>query len=100
MSSNDTPLMRQYREIKKKHPGSILFFRMGDFYEMFGEDAVKASKVLEIALTTRNKNSDEPIPLCGVPYHAADAYIAKLINAGSRLPCANRWRTQRRPRAS
>ena len=85
MSSNDTPLMRQYREIKKKHPGSILFFRMGDFYEMFGEDAVKASKVLEIALTTRNKNSDEPIPLCGVPYHAADAYIAKLIKRGFKV---------------
>ncbi len=83
--SLDTPLMRQYMEIKKKHQGEILFFRMGDFYEMFGEDAIKASKVLEIALTTRNKNSDEPIPLCGVPYHAADAYIAKLIKRGFKV---------------
>ncbi|MHB8173748.1 MAG: DNA mismatch repair protein MutS [Nitrospirota bacterium] len=83
--SLDTPLMRQYREIKKKHQGEILFFRMGDFYEMFGEDAIKASKVLEIALTTRNKNSDDPIPLCGVPYHAADVYIAKLIKRGFKV---------------
>ncbi len=83
--SLDTPLMRQYMEIKKKHQGEILFFRMGDFYEMFGEDAIKASKVLEIALTTRNKNSDEPVPLCGVPYHAADAYIAKLIKRGLKV---------------
>ncbi len=83
--SLDTPLMRQYMEIKKKHQGEILFFRMGDFYEMFGEDAIKASRVLEIALTTRNKNSDEPVPLCGVPYHAADAYIAKLIKRGFKV---------------
>ena len=83
--SDQTPLMRQYREIKKKHPGSILFFRMGDFYEMFGDDAVIASKVLEITLTTRNKNQDERIPLCGVPYHAADGYIAKLIKNGFKV---------------
>ncbi|HLB25221.1 MAG TPA: DNA mismatch repair protein MutS [Nitrospirota bacterium] len=83
--SNDTPLMRQYREIKKKHPGSILFFRMGDFYEMFGEDALVASKALEITLTTRNRNQEEKIPLCGVPYHAADGYIAKLIRKGYKV---------------
>ena len=85
MASGDTPLMRQYKDIKKKYPGSILFFRMGDFYEMFGDDAVVASKALEITLTSRNKNQDEKIPLCGVPYHAADTYIAKLIKKGFKV---------------
>jgi len=80
--SFDTPLMRQYREIKASHPGSILFFRMGDFYEMFGDDALTASKALEITLTSRNKNQEEKIPLCGVPYHAAETYIARLIKKG------------------
>jgi len=83
--SGDTPLMRQYNDIKKKYPGSILFFRMGDFYEMFGDDAVVASKALEITLTTRNKNQEGKIPLCGVPYHAADTYIAKLIKKGFKV---------------
>jgi DNA mismatch repair protein MutS len=77
--------MRQYNDIKKKYPGSILFFRMGDFYEMFGDDAIVASKVLEITLTTRNKNQDTKIPLCGVPYHAADGYIEKLIKNGFKV---------------
>jgi len=80
--SSDTPLMRQYREIKARYPGSILFFRMGDFYEMFGDDALVASKALEITLTARNKASDEPVPLCGVPYHASEIYISKLIKKG------------------
>ncbi len=83
--SDETPLMRQYNDIKKKYPGSILFFRMGDFYEMFGDDAIVASKVLEITLTTRNKNQDTKIPLCGVPYHAADGYIEKLIKNGFKV---------------
>jgi DNA mismatch repair protein MutS len=83
--SAETPLMRQYNDIKSRYPGSILFFRMGDFYEMFGDDAVVASKVLQITLTSRNKNKGEKMPLCGVPYHAADAYIAKLIKSGHRV---------------
>ncbi|HET9868641.1 MAG TPA: hypothetical protein VFQ06_15190, partial [Nitrospira sp.] len=65
-----TPLMRQYREIKRGYPESILFFRVGDFYEMFYEDAQDASKLLSIALTSRDKSSADPVPLCGVPYHA------------------------------
>ncbi|HSG06376.1 MAG TPA: DNA mismatch repair protein MutS, partial [Nitrospiria bacterium] len=80
-----SPLMKQYREIKKAHEDSILFFRVGDFYEMFFEDAVTASKILEIALTSRDKNQAEPIPLCGIPFHAAQAYIAKLIKAGKNV---------------
>ena len=79
---DDTPLMRQYREIKRGYPEAILFFRVGDFYEMFYEDAEAASKLLSIALTSRDKSSTDPVPLCGVPYHAARGYIAKLLNAG------------------
>ena len=79
---DDTPLMRQYREIKRGYSEAILFFRVGDFYEMFYEDAEAASKLLSIALTSRDKSSSDPVPLCGVPYHAAQGYIAKLLKAG------------------
>ncbi len=83
MSDPDaSPLMRQYREIKRGYPEAILFFRVGDFYEMFYEDAQEASKLLAIALTSRDKSSLNPIALCGVPYHAAQGYIAKLLKAG------------------
>ncbi|MFM8552310.1 MAG: DNA mismatch repair protein MutS [Nitrospiraceae bacterium] len=77
-----TPLMRQYREIKQAYQGAILFFRVGDFYEMFYEDAEEASRLLSIALTSRDKAKAEPVPLCGVPHHAATNYIAKLLKAG------------------
>jgi len=77
-----SPLMRQYRDIKQGYPDAILFFRVGDFYEMFYEDAQEASRLLSIALTSRDKNSAHPVPLCGVPYHAATGYIAKLLKAG------------------
>src|SRR5512136_1385703 len=80
-----TPAMRQYLEIKEQHPDCIIFFRMGDFYEMFFEDAVTASKVLEITLTSRNKGKEDSIPLCGIPYHAASTYIARLINKGFKV---------------
>jgi DNA mismatch repair protein MutS len=77
-----TPLMRQYRETKRGYHEAILFFRVGDFYEMFYEDAEEASRLLSIALTTRDKNSPDPIPLCGVPHHAVTGYIARLLKAG------------------
>lgn len=83
MSDADaSPLMRQYREVKRGYPDAILLFRVGDFYEMFYEDAQTAAKLLSIALTSRDKSSANPIPLCGVPYHAAQGYIAKLLKAG------------------
>jgi DNA mismatch repair protein MutS len=83
MNEDDlTPLMRQYREIKGAHQDAILFFRVGDFYEMFYEDAEEASRLLSIALTTRDKARADPVPLCGVPHHAATGYIAKLLKAG------------------
>jgi len=77
--------MRQYLEIKEAHRDCIIFFRMGDFYEMFFEDAVVASKVLEITLTSRNKGRENAIPLCGVPWHAASSYISKLIENGYKV---------------
>jgi DNA mismatch repair protein MutS len=80
-----TPMIRQYLEIKERHHDAILFFRLGDFYEMFFEDAEKASRILDIALTSRNRNDDSPVPLCGVPYHAATPYIGKLLDAGCKV---------------
>ncbi|MGE0643675.1 MAG: DNA mismatch repair protein MutS [Nitrospira sp.] len=77
-----SPLMRQYRDIKQGYPDAILFFRVGDFYEMFYDDAQVASGILSIALTSRDKNSADPVPLCGIPFHAATGYIAKLLKAG------------------
>lgn len=80
-----TPMMRQYLQIKERYRDAILFFRLGDFYEMFFEDANIASRILDIALTSRNKNEDSAVPLCGVPYHSAEPYIQKLLEAGHRV---------------
>ena len=80
-----TPAMKQYLEMKARYPDCILFFRMGDFYEMFFEDAVFASRLLEITLTTRNKTKEGSIPLCGVPHHAASSYISRLIEKGCKV---------------
>ncbi|HOI55959.1 MAG TPA: DNA mismatch repair protein MutS, partial [Phycisphaerae bacterium] len=80
-----TPAMQQYKQMKARYPETILFFRMGDFYEMFYDDARVASKVLGLALTTRSKDSGNPIPLAGIPYHAVDSYLAKMIRAGHRV---------------
>ncbi len=77
--------MKQYFSIKEQHQDAVLLFRLGDFYEMFGEDAKKASKILQIALTSRDRAKDDPVPMCGVPYFSADAYIAKLIKAGLKV---------------
>jgi DNA mismatch repair protein MutS len=83
--SASTPLMRQYHAIKQQVPGALLFFRLGDFYELFLEDAVVAARELEITLTARNKEKDQAIPMCGVPYHSAEGYIARLIGRGYRV---------------
>jgi DNA mismatch repair protein MutS len=81
-----TPMMRQYHEVKRRFPGKLVFFRLGDFYEMFYEDAVLASRELEITLTSRNKDkSGSPIPMCGVPYHSVDGYIARLMKKGHKI---------------
>jgi DNA mismatch repair protein MutS len=81
----DTPLMRQYLEIKQQHPDAILFFRLGDFYEMFFEDAVYVARALDLTLTTRDKGREDAVPMCGVPHHAARHYIAKLLALGHRV---------------
>jgi len=85
MSETSTPLMRQYAAIKKEHPNALLFFRLGDFYEMFFEDAVVAARELQITLTSRNKEKGIAVPMCGVPYHAAEGYISKLIRKGFKV---------------
>ncbi|HTS10629.1 MAG TPA: DNA mismatch repair protein MutS [Candidatus Limnocylindrales bacterium] len=85
MTEPTTPLMRQYHAAKKQHPGALLLFRLGDFYELFYDDAVLASRVLQITLTSRNKEKDQAVPMCGVPYHAAENYIARLIRAGHKV---------------
>ncbi len=85
MSVKITPMLQQYHSIKKEYPDALLFYRMGDFYEMFFEDAEIASRILEITLTSRNKKDDKPIPMCGVPHHAAQRYIARLIENGYKV---------------
>ena len=82
---NLTPAMKQYVEIKEKYPDCILFYRMGDFYEMFFEDALTAAPILEITLTSRNKTKEDAVPLCGFPYHAAAGYITKLVEKGFKV---------------
>ena len=77
-----TPVMRQFLAAKAEHPDALVFFRLGDFYELFYDDAVTASKALDLTLTSRNKNDPEPIPMAGVPYHAASGYIQRLLEQG------------------
>ena len=84
-SSASTPLMRQFAAIKKEHPTALLFFRLGDFYELFFEDAVVAARELQITLTSRNKEKGQAVPMCGVPYHSADGYLAKLLRKGFKV---------------
>ena len=80
-----TPMMVQYHRIKKEHPDTLLFFRMGDFYELFFDDAIKAAAALDITLTKRGKNEGEEIPMCGVPFHAYESYLARLVRQGYRV---------------
>ena len=74
----DTPLMRQFLDVKERYPDAIVFFRLGDFYEMFFDDATLAAGLLELTLTTRDKGKPDAVPMCGVPHHAARGYVAKL----------------------
>src|SRR6266566_6853622 len=85
MSEPSTPLMRQYAAVKKEHPHALVFFRLGDFYELFFDDAILAAKELQITLTSRNKEKGIAVPMCGVPSHAAENYIAKLIRKGFKV---------------
>ncbi|RLB97448.1 MAG: DNA mismatch repair protein MutS, partial [Deltaproteobacteria bacterium] len=85
MAPKPTPMIEQYLAIKQRYPDAILFYRMGDFYEMFFEDARTASKALDIALTSRNKNDPNPVPMCGVPCRAVQGYLARLIAQGFKV---------------
>src|SRR3990172_1521838 len=85
MAEPTTPLMQQYSAIKKKYPQALLFFRLGDFYELFFEDAVVAARELQITLTSRNKEKGVAVPMCGVPHHAAETYLARLIQKGYKV---------------
>ena len=80
-----TPMMQQYHQIKESHQDCVLFYRMGDFYELFFEDAIKVSKALDITLTKRGKNNGQDIPMCGVPFHAYENYLSRLVKQGFRV---------------
>src|SRR5476651_2223403 len=80
--SSHTPMMQQYWRLKNQHPDQLMFYRMGDFYEIFYEDAKKAAKLLDITLTARGQSAGQSIPMCGIPYHAAEGYLAKLVKLG------------------
>ena len=84
-ATNATPMVKQYRELKEQHPGTLLFFRLGDFYELFFDDAIIGARELQITLTARHKERGDPIPMCGVPHHSAANYIAKLVRKGYRV---------------
>src|ERR1700758_4471176 len=85
MTDASTPLMQQYQSIKARYPHALLLFRLGDFYELFYEDAILASRELQITLTSRNREKGQAVPMCGVPYHSADGYIARLIRSGFKV---------------
>src|SRR5687767_3182159 len=83
--TNSTPMVRQYQELKAQHPGTLLFFRLGDFYELFFDDAVTGAREMEITLTARHKERGTPISMCGVPHHSVAGYVARLIRKGYRV---------------
>jgi len=98
--NNVTPMIQQYLEAKSKCPDAILFYRMGDFYEMFFEDAKIASEILDIALTSRDKSKEDSVPLCGVPYHSATGYIQRLVDRGFKVAVCEQMGTLPRPKGS
>src|SRR3974377_451072 len=81
-SSKHTPMMQQYLRIKSQYPDTLLFYRMGDFYELFYEDARRAAALLDITLTARGQSAGEPIPMAGVPYHSVETYLVRLVRQG------------------
>ena len=83
--AGSTPLMGQYLRVKREHPDAFLFFRLGDFYEMFFEDATRGAALLGLTLTSRNKHDPEPIPMCGIPWHQRDAYLSRLLRLGHKV---------------
>ena len=84
-AARDTPMMRQFLSVKARHPDAIVFYRMGDFYEMFLSDAEIAAPILDIALTTRDRDKEDAVPMCGIPVHSADPHIKRLAELGYRV---------------
>ena len=82
---DDSPMMKQFKTIKSQYPGTVIFFRMGDFYETFGDDAVITARVLDITLTSRGKMKGKKMPLAGIPYHALDTYLHRMVKAGHKV---------------
>ena len=99
MSSDTTPMMEQYFALKREAGDCLLFYRMGDFFELFFDDAKAASQVLDIALTSRGEHGNAPVPMCGVPVHAAEGYLARLIRAGCRVAIAEQVETPEEAKA-
>ncbi len=99
MAAKSTPMMEQYHALKQEAEGCLLFYRMGDFFELFFDDAKQAAGILDIALTARGKDSGEPVPMCGVPVHAAEGYLARLIKAGCRVAIAEQVETPEEAKA-
>ena len=97
-AANVTPMVQQYMAVKQEHQNELLFFRLGDFYEMFFDDAITASRELNLTLTKRS-NGMEHMPMCGVPYHSVDGYIAKLIKKGYRIAICEQVRILSSPKA-
>lgn len=83
--TSDTPMMQQYMAIKKDYPDAFLFYRIGDFYELFYDDAIKGAQILELTLTSRSHNATDPIPMCGMPHHAVQNYVDILIEKGYKV---------------
>ena len=99
MAGGDTPMMQQYHALKRQAEGALLFYRMGDFFELFFDDARRAAAILDIALTSRGESGGAPVPMCGVPVHAAEGYLARLIKAGERVAIAEQVETPDEARA-
>ena len=93
LAEGHTPMMAQYHMLKERHPGCLLFYRMGDFYELFFDDAIIAAEILDITLTKRGKNQENEIPMAGVPFHSYEPYLAKLIRAGHKVAICEQTET-------
>ena len=93
MAAKTTPMMEQYLALKQEAEGCLLFYRMGDFFELFFDDAKRAAAILDIALTSRGEHGGDPVPMCGVPVHSAEGYLARLIKAGCRVAIAEQVET-------
>nr|WP_290122983.1 hypothetical protein [Lentilactobacillus senioris] len=98
MAKNETtPMMEQYQQIKDQYPDAFLFYRLGDFYELFNDDAIKGSQIMELTLTNRSRNSEHPIPMCGgvPPHKAVKNYVDILIDQGYKVAFVSKWKTRR-----